>query len=100
VEGLLRVSLLDCRDETAEHLCSLVLIHPAGDAAHLGLSDVRLLGALIEGWDDERIRAGMGLSDPSGYAHELARHLALPSAGALAQHAAREGLCLPPMLWR
>jgi hypothetical protein len=57
VEGLLRVSLLDCRDETAEHLCSLVLIHPAGDAAHLGLSDVRLLGALVEGWDDERRRS-------------------------------------------
>jgi hypothetical protein len=94
--GLLRVSVLDCRDETADHLCSLVLIRPAGDAALLGLSDVRLLGALVEGWDDERIRKDLGLSDPSGYAQELARHLALPSAGALVQYAAREGLCLPP----
>lgn len=92
--------MLDCRDETADHLCSLVLIRPAGDAALLGLSDVRLLGALVEGWDDERIRKELGLTDPSGYAQELARHLALPSVGALVQYAAREGLCLPPMLWR
>ena len=98
--GLLRISVLDCRDETADHLCSLVLIRPPGDASHLEPSDVRLLGALVEGWDDERIRAGMGLFDPSGYAQELARGLGLPSTEALVQHAAREGLYLPPMLWR
>jgi hypothetical protein len=34
-DGLLRVTVLDCRDETADHLCSLVLVRPAGDAAHL-----------------------------------------------------------------
>ncbi len=98
--ALLRVSVLDCRDETADHLCSLVLIRAADDASNLGLSDLRLLGALVEGWDDDRIRAGMGLSDPSGYAQELARHLGLPSTGALVQRAAREGLYLPPTLWR
>ncbi len=97
--GLLRASVLDCRDESVDHLCSLVLIRPAGDAAHLGMSDVRLLGALVEGWDDDRIRASTGLSDPSGYARLLARHLALPSTEALVRHAAREGLHLPPMLW-
>ena len=95
-DGLLRVSVLDCRDETADHLCSLVLIRPAGDAAHLGLSDVRLLGALVEGWDDERIRAGMGLSDPSGYAKELARHLALPSAGRLRSTRLGRACACPP----
>jgi len=97
-EGFVRVCVLDYRDETADHLRSLVVIRPAGDASHLGLSDVRLLGALVEGWDDERIRAGMGLSDPSGYALELARRLSLPSTGALVQHAAREGLYVPPTL--
>jgi len=97
--GLLRVSVLDCRDETADHLCSLVLVRPAGDASHLGASDLRLLGALVEGWDDERIRAWMGVSDPSGYARELTRYLALPSTEALVRHAAREGLYLPSELW-
>jgi hypothetical protein len=98
-QGLLRVTVLDCRDEAADHLSALVLIGPAGGASHLGGTDVRLLGALVEGWDDERIRAGMGLPDPSGYAAELARELGLPSTGALVQRAAREGLHLPPMLW-
>ncbi|MFL6136103.1 MAG: hypothetical protein ACJ72A_25075 [Nocardioidaceae bacterium] len=98
--GLTRVSVLDCRDETTDHLCSLVLIRPAGDASHLGLLDVRLLGAVVEGWDDERIQAGLGVSDPSGYAQGLAHCLGLPSTGALVQHAAREGLFLPPALWR
>ena len=97
--GLLRVSVLDCRDETADHLCSLVLVRPAGDASHFRASDLRLLGALVEGWDDERIRAWMGVSDPSGYARELTRYLALPSTEALVRHAAREGLYLPSELW-
>jgi hypothetical protein len=97
---LLRVSVLDCRDETADHLSSLVLIRPAEDASGLGLPDLRVLGALVDGWDDDRIRADLGLSDPSGYAQALARRLALPSTGALVQHAAREGLYLPPVLWR
>lgn len=98
--AFLRVSVLDCRDETADHLCSLVLVRPADDESRLELSDLQLLGALVEGWDDERIRAGVGLSNPSGYAQELARRLALPSTGALVQRAAREGLYLPPVLWR
>jgi hypothetical protein len=97
--GLLRVSVLDCRDETADHLCSLVLVRSAGDASHLGASDLRLLGALVEGWDDERIRAWMAVSDPAGYAGELTRYLALTSTEALVQHAAREGLYLPSELW-
>jgi hypothetical protein len=98
--GFLRVSVLDCRDETADHLCSLVLVRPTGEASNLGLSDVRLLGALVDGWDDERIRADAGFSDPAGYARQLARDLAFPSTDALVQYAAREGLHLPPMLWR
>jgi hypothetical protein len=97
---LVRVTALDCRDETVDHLCSLVLIRPADDASPLGLLDLRVLGALVDGWDDDRIRAGVGLPDPSGYVQALARRLALPSAEALVQHAAREGLYLPPVLWR
>jgi hypothetical protein len=98
--SFLRVSVLDCRDDTIDHLRALVLVRPAGEiAADLGPSDVRLLGALVEGWDEDRIRAGVGLSDPSGSARALARRLGLPSVGALAQHVAREGLYLPSSLW-
>src|SRR3954454_8115431 len=98
--GFARVSVLNCRDETVDHLSALALIRPAGDASQLGLTDLRLLGALVEGWDDEQIRVGLGLSHPSRDTLELARRLALPSTGALVRHAAREGLHLPPELWR
>jgi hypothetical protein len=98
--GLLRVNVLDCRDETADHLCSLVLVRPAGEASQMGQVDLRLLGALVEGWADDRIRAAVGLSDPSGDARQLAHRLGLPSREALVQRAAREGLYLPPVLWR
>jgi hypothetical protein len=97
--GLVRVSVLDCRDDAADHLRSLVLVGPADDAAHLGASNVRLLGALVEGWDDDRIRAATGLCDPSGHAQNLARNLGLPSSDALVRYAAFEGLHLPPELW-
>ena len=95
-----RVSVLDCRDESADHLCALVLVRPAGEASRLALSDVRLLGALVDGWDDDRIRTGMGIVDPAGCVARLAGDLGLPSTSALVQHAAREGLYLPPSLWQ
>ena len=97
--ALLRVTVLDGRDETADHLCSLVLIRPAEEGSHVGVSDLQLLGALVEGWDDDRIRAHLGLRDPASRAEELARRRALPSTAALVQHAARAGLYLPPVLW-
>ncbi|MCW2846186.1 MAG: protein of unknown function, putative domain [Marmoricola sp.] len=98
--GVVRVSVLDCRDDSADHLHSLVLVRSAAHAAHLGHSDLRLLGALVEGWDDERAQAVLRLSDPARRAQELARHLGLTTTGALVQHAAREGLYVPPALWR
>jgi hypothetical protein len=96
---LLRVSVLDCRGGVADHLSTLVLVRTAGDAVPLDLSDARLLGALAEGWDDERVRAGTGLTDPSGHVRRLARRLGLPSTDALVQHAARRGWHVPPALW-
>jgi hypothetical protein len=96
---LVRVSVLDCRDDAADHLRTLVLVRSAGDAAGLGMADARLLGALVEGWDDGRIRAGAGLTDPSDHALRLAGELGLSSIEALVQHAARNGWYLPPALW-
>lgn len=99
-ETLVRVSVLDCRDDTADHLNALVLVRPGGDALQFERSDLRLLGALLDGWDDDRIRTGMGLSQPSRHVAHLARDLVFESTGALLQHVAREGLYLPPALWQ
>ena len=91
--------MLDCRDETADHLCALALVHHADGVRDLGLADLRLLGALVSGWDDDRVRITPGLPDPARRVEELARRLAVPSREALVQHAARRGLHLPPSLW-
>jgi len=99
-EGMLhRVSVLDFRNETVDHLSTLVLVRPPGEASRLRLSDVQLLGALLEGWDEDRVRARTGVVDPAPRAALLARALGFPSTQALVQHAAREGLYLPPPLW-
>jgi hypothetical protein len=95
----LGVDVLDCRDETADHLSTLALVRPAAEASRLGSTAVRLLGALVEGWDDDRIRAGLGVPDPSRCADELACRLGLASADAVVRRAAREGWHVPPVLW-
>jgi hypothetical protein len=95
----LRISVLDCRDDTADHLRALALVRPGGDALRLGLSDLKLLGALVEGWDDERVHACTGVSDAGRRVAALTRDLGSPDTGALVQRAAREGLYLPASLW-
>lgn len=96
---LLRIDVLDCRDETADHLCALALAHAADEAVGLGWADLRLLGALVEGWGDDRVRASHALPDPARSVDDLARCLGVPSKEALVRHAARRGLHLPPLLW-
>jgi hypothetical protein len=93
------VSVIDCRDESVDHLHAVVLVRSAEQAAHLGVRDTQLLGALVEGWDDERIRAVLAFADPTHYAEQLSDRLGFESMGALVQHAAREGLSLPSVLW-
>jgi hypothetical protein len=97
---LVRVSVLDCRDDVVDHLRALALVRPAGDAGRLERSDLQLLGALVDGWDDDRIRDGLGLADPSRHAAQLAYELGFSDTGALVLHAVREGLHLPPLLWQ
>jgi hypothetical protein len=97
--GFLRVRVLDCRDAASDHLSLLVLVGPADDASHLGAAELRFLGALVDGWGDERVRARLGVGDPAGHARGLAQRLGVPSTAALVQHTAREGLYVPPALW-
>jgi hypothetical protein len=85
----LRISVLDFRDDTADHLGALVLVSPAGDASHLALSDLQMLGAAVEGRYDDRIEAPVGQSDALARAARLARYLGLRDAGELVRHAAR-----------
>lgn len=89
---LLRISALDCREPTADHLQSVVLVHPAGELHGLRSTDLKQLGARLEGWSDRRISEHMRAP------HERLK----PSPGDLDDLlllAGREGLFIPPALW-
>ena len=97
--AFVRISVFDCRDEEIDHLTALALVRPAADARRLGRANLQLLGALVAGWDDERIQARTGWYDVAHRASRLASDLGFPDIGALVQHAAEAGLHLPPPLW-
>ncbi len=97
--ALLRVTALDCSNETAGHLCAAVLLSPEPDLHGLSRHDLKVLGLIVAGWeDDERIAAA--LDSTIEHVAEAARCamllLGTPSRTGLAVRALREGLFLPP----
>jgi hypothetical protein len=97
--ALLRVTALDCSNETADHLRAAVLLSPEPDLHGLSRHDLHVLGLIVAGWeDDERIAAALN-STPEDVAETARRGMQLlgsPSRTGLAVRALREGLFLPP----
>ena len=97
--GLLRVPVLDCRDESTDHLSALVLVRPVEDTWGLRPVELRILGAQLEGWDDERISACCSVSWDDARAEEQAHRVGFDTVPALLLGVARAGLYVPPALW-
>jgi hypothetical protein len=97
--GLLRITVLDCRDEASDHLIALVLARPSGDLAGLDPTDLCLLGGVLEGCSDDEITARWNVPRVVARLEHLAERLAQPSVDALLLHVAREGLHIPSRLW-
>ena len=97
--GLIRITVLDCRDETTDHLCALVLARPVEETWGLRPLELRILGAQLEGWDDERISAHCGVRWDAARAEELANRVGFGTVAALLLGVARVGLYVPPALW-
>jgi hypothetical protein len=97
--GLIRITVLDCRDESTDHLSALVLVRPVEDTWGLRPLDLRILGAQLEGWDDERISACCGVPWDAVRAEEQAHRLGFGTVPALLLRVARAGLYVPPALW-
>jgi hypothetical protein len=97
--ALVRITVLDCRADTPDHLAAVVLVRD-GDLAGMGAEDVQVLGALLDGWPDERIAARFPGVTVAECVNRVADRLALPSRPRVLLHAAREGLFVPPPLWR
>jgi hypothetical protein len=98
-DGLLRITALDCQDGQADHLSTIVLVRHADDLEGLTMRDLQFLGALLAGWEAERVGARCGIEDVGAHADALAQRLGLSSRDQLLLHAAREGRYLPPALW-
>jgi hypothetical protein len=97
--ALLRVTALDCSNETADHLRAAVLLSPEPDLHGLSRHDLQVLGLIVAGWeDDERIAAALDstTADVAESARRGMQLLDAPSRTGLAVRALREGLFLPP----
>jgi hypothetical protein len=97
--ALLRVTALDCGNETADHLRAAVLLSPEPDRHGLSRHDLRVLGLIVAGWeDDERIAAALHTTteDVAETARRGMQLLGAASRTGLAVRALREGLFLPP----
>jgi hypothetical protein len=95
--ALMRISVLNCRGEGADHLRAVVLISAAPDLRGLSHRALQVLGLLVEDWPDERIAQALGTTtkDVADSIHRSRYLLAAPSRTALAVRALREGLFLP-----
>ena len=97
--ALLRVTALDCGNETADHLRAAVLLSPEPDLDGLSRHDLHVLGLIVAGWeDDERIAAALNSTteDVAETARRGMQLLGAASRTGLAVRALREGLFLPP----
>jgi hypothetical protein len=99
---LLRVSVLDCPGEGADHLRAFVVVSPAADLRGLSHQALRILGLVIEDWPDERIAVATATTTQgvTECIHHCMQLLAAPSRTALAVRALREGLFLPRRTFR
>ena len=97
--GLVRITVLDCRDDSTDHLSALVLARPVEDTWGLRPQELRILGAQLEGWDDERISACCRAPWDAARAEEQAHRVGFGTVPAMLLGVARAGLYVPPALW-
>jgi DNA-binding NarL/FixJ family response regulator len=92
-----RVSVLDCRGEGADHLRGVVLVSPAPDLRGLSHRELQVLGFVVAGRPAEHIAVALGttVGDVLDCTRRSMYLLATPSRTGLAVRALREGLYLP-----
>jgi DNA-binding CsgD family transcriptional regulator len=95
--ALMRVTVLDCTGEGADHLRGIVMVSPAPDLRGLTHRELQILGLALAGWPDEHIAVTLALTaqEVGDCINHSMYLLAAPSRTALAVRALREGLFLP-----
>jgi hypothetical protein len=97
--GVVRITVVDCRDQPPDHLSAVVLVRRVTVPQGLRLTDLQLLGALLQGWPAEQIPERLPEPPPDVRQPRLAAELQAGSPHHLLLHAAREGYFVPPSLW-
>jgi hypothetical protein len=98
--GFLRITAVDIRDESSDHLCAAVLVRPPGYLHGLDAADLELLGAALRGTPSGPGSAGLDPRDAAVRLRRIADLLGVPPGPATLLYAAREGLYVPPALRR
>jgi hypothetical protein len=97
---LVRLTVLDCREQSSDHLTGVVFVRPAGVPDGLRPADLQVLGALLHGWHEEQVAARWPHPSVAERLERMAAHLGVRSCAHLLLHAAREGVYVPPALWQ
>jgi hypothetical protein len=97
---LVRITVLDCRDQPPDHLSAVVLVRRRVDPQGLQLADLQVLGALLYGWRVKQVATAFPGPPLAARLHRMAAQVQARSPGHLLLHAAREGCYVPPALWR
>lgn len=96
---LVRITVVDCRDSAGDHLAAVVLVRPPPDLRGWSPVHLQVLGALLEGWDTERISARLPGVPVAAVMAELTAGKGPAATEAVVLAAAREGCYVPPALW-
>jgi hypothetical protein len=98
--GLVRISVMDCRDERVDHLSSVAVVRPAGDVGDLDETDLEVVGGLVQGWTVHEIAECRGVLRPDQRVEAMVARLGLRSPHELVVQTAARGDYIPPSLWR
>jgi hypothetical protein len=94
--GLLRVTVISCAREV-DHLRASVILSAVDDPPALSHTDLRVVGALVEGWPVPRIAAAVGLTTAAveERVRRVSAIIGAVSVPALVFRALREGMYIP-----
>jgi DNA-binding CsgD family transcriptional regulator len=99
-DSYLRVTALAAPPDPLYHLAAVVTVSPAGDLHRLTPRELEVLGLLVEGWPNQAMAQGLGITERTVAAHveHVLTKLGVTSRTVAAVSALRLGLFVPRLL--
>jgi DNA-binding CsgD family transcriptional regulator len=101
-DGYLRVTAMAAPPDPPCPFTAIVLVSPPGDLHGLTRRELEVLGLLVEGWPNQAMAVGMGITERTVAAHieHILVKLSVASRTVAAVTALRRGLFVPRLLHR